>query len=51
MERLVINAADTSRVMKCSFHALAHMIQEMQATELEAVELLITELRTACECK
>jgi len=46
-----INAAENSRVIKCSFRALAHMIQEMQATELEAVELLITELRTACECK
>ncbi len=51
MERLVINAADTSRVMKCSFNALARMIDDLQITELEAVELLVSELRDACECK
>ena len=51
MERLVINAADTSRVMKCSFNALARLIDDLQVTELEAVELLVSELRDACECK
>jgi hypothetical protein len=50
-EGVKINAAENSRVIKCSFNALARMISELQITELEAVELLVSELRDACECK
>ncbi len=45
------NAADTSRVIKSSFNALAQMVDDLQLTELEAVELLVSELRDARECK
>jgi hypothetical protein len=51
LEGVKINAAENSRVIKCSFHALARMIDNFQVTELEVVELLVSELRDAYECK
>ena len=43
-----LNAADVSRVIKSSMKALSDLVDSMQATELEAVELLIAEFR---ECR
>jgi ABC-type transporter Mla MlaB component len=47
-EGQAINAADVSRVMKTSMKGLCDLVDSMQATDLEAVELLIAEYR---ECR
>ena len=43
-----LNAADVSRVIKTSMKGLADLVDSMQATDLEAVELLLAEFR---ECR
>lgn len=47
-EGLQINAAVCSRVKKIGFQALSELVDSMESTELEAVELLIAEFR---ECR
>lgn len=47
-EGQAINATDVSRVMKASMKSLCDIVDSMQATDLEAVELLIAEFR---ECR
>ena len=47
-EGQTINAADVSRVIKTSMKGLADLVDSLQATDLEAVELLLAEFR---ECR
>lgn len=47
-EGQTLNAADVSRVIKTSMKGLADLVDSMQATDLEAVELLLAEFR---ECR
>jgi len=47
-EGQTLNAADVSRVIKTSMKGLADLVDSLQATDLEAVELLLSEFR---ECR
>lgn len=47
-EGQTLNAADVSRVIKTSMKGLADLVDSLQATDLEAVELLLAEFR---ECR